>query len=151
VALVDDEDAEWLGQWKWCSRRDDVGRYYAVRSMSAGGRRSVISMHRQILQPSAGMRTDHRNGDTLDNRRSNLREATNEQNAQNRKTPKTNRSGAKGVSLDGFKNGAPRYAASISANGKKHWLGRFDTIEEAQAAYLAAAAELHGEFMRPPL
>lgn len=83
---------------------------------------------------------DHKNGDPLDNRLSNLRLADSAQNGWNAR-----RSGAylKGVSCD-----AGRYRARIAVRGDVIRLGSFDTEHEAHAAYCAAALKYHGEFAR---
>lgn len=87
---------------------------------------------------------DHKNGNPLDNRWTNLRAATHGQNNSNRKKTKANTTGYKGVSLD--KQGFIR--ASITYNKKTYYLGRYDTMKEAHAAYSEAAIALHGEFAR---
>ena len=89
-----------------------------------------------------GLEVDHRNRVRTDNRWNNLRLATRRQNSCNCSTPTSNTSGAKGVYL------APhgKYQVRIRIAGKRHYLGQFDTAEEASAAYKAAALELHGEF-----
>jgi hypothetical protein len=90
-------------------------------------------------------RADHINGDTLDNRRANLRIVNLCQNAQNSKLPITNKSGYKGVSL---RKSTGRYEARITAYGEKYHLGFFDTIEEAIIARKDAEERLHGEYAR---
>lgn len=85
---------------------------------------------------------DHINGDRDDNRIANLRKATASQNAANMNKPERNTSGLKGV--QSLPNG--KFAASITCQGKHHSLGRYDTKEEASAAYLVAAKRLFGEF-----
>lgn len=87
---------------------------------------------------------DHKNGNGLDNKWANLRAATHGQNNSNRKKTKANTTGYKGVSLD--KQGFIR--ASITYNKKTYYLGRYDTMKEAHAAYSEAAIALHGEFAR---
>lgn len=82
---------------------------------------------------------DHINNDRRDNRISNLRLATSEINAQNRRTALPgNSSGLLGVSASG-----KRYVASISHMGKNNYLGRFDDPAEAHAAYVKAKRQLH--------
>lgn len=88
---------------------------------------------------------DHIDGDRLNNRIENLREASPTENSRNAKIRKDNTTGFKGVSL--FKRSG-RYAAVICDQGKNHFLGHFNTPEEAGAAYVNAARELHGEFVR---
>lgn len=88
---------------------------------------------------------DHRDGNGLNNRWSNLREATRSQNAANCGAMRTNKYGLRGVC---FHKSAGRFQAQIKVDGKNRYLGLFDTKEEARAAYLAAAIEEHGEFAR---
>jgi hypothetical protein len=85
---------------------------------------------------------DHIHGDRADNRWRNLRECTRQQNVWNGKA-RSPRSGWKGAYFQ-----AGRYMARIKKDGKGIYLGRFDTAEEAHAAYLAAAKDLFGEFAR---
>ncbi|WP_420908371.1 HNH endonuclease [Aureimonas altamirensis] len=84
---------------------------------------------------------DHVNWDKSDNRWSNLRQATPAQNMWNRRAPQTSATGCKGVEriLD-------RYRARIKANGRRHDLGCYDTLEQASRAYQDAAKRYHGDF-----
>ena len=87
---------------------------------------------------------DHRDGNSTNNRWSNLRRATPSQNNANRRRPRHNTSGYKGVYFRwGF------WRACIKRNGRRIYLGVFATPEEAHAAYVAAARKLFGEFARP--
>jgi hypothetical protein len=88
---------------------------------------------------------DHINGDRLDNRIANLRLSTNAENMRNRAAPRNNSSGYKGVYLDAY---TKRWKAQINIAGKNRNLGRFDTPEEAHAAYRLAAEQGHGAFAR---
>lgn len=88
---------------------------------------------------------DHVNGDGADNRIANLRPASNAENLRNRGKTRGNEAGAKGVCWDAW---ARRWKASITVDGEHRHLGRFDTPEEAHAAYARAAQEHHGEFHR---
>jgi hypothetical protein len=88
---------------------------------------------------------DHIDGDRLNNRFANLRRASYSQNGANYKKPRRNTSGYKGVSWSPTHG---KWAANIRHQGRLRWLGRFDSTEEAHAAYLKAAAELFGEFAR---
>lgn len=92
-----------------------------------------------------GMMIDHINGDPWDNRITNLRLATNSQNGMNRKTPKTNTSGFKGVT---FNRASGKYVAQIKVRSKQIHLGYFGTAEEAHSAYVDAGANVHGDFFR---
>ncbi len=86
---------------------------------------------------------DHINGHRADNRWQNLRPATRSQNGGNRGLNTRNKTGVKGVYPEG-----KRYRAMIQMNGKQSRLGTFDTIAEAQAAYLKAANDAFGDFAR---
>ena len=88
---------------------------------------------------------DHINGDTLDNRLSNLREATHQQNLFNRGANKNNTTGYKGVRKT---RSGQKYWAEIKIDRKSKYLGVFDSAELAHQAYCAAAAHLHGEFAK---
>ena len=88
---------------------------------------------------------DHIDGDRLNNRFSNLREASRAQNMANGRTPATNTSGFKGVSFDRQRG---RWQAFIKIDGKTKNLGRFKTPEDAHAAYVAAAHQKSGNFAR---
>lgn len=89
---------------------------------------------------------DHINGDRLDNRFCNLREATNTQNNYNTGMLPTNTSGIKGVRIN-KKTG--RWHAQASVKGKNKHLGMFETAEMAKAAYDSFVKMLHGDFYKP--
>lgn len=88
---------------------------------------------------------DHKDRDPFNNRKNNLRSATLNENQWNRSKTKANTSGFKGVYFD---KSAGRYHAQITKNWKVYNLGRYDTPEEASAAYNEAAKRLHGTFAR---
>jgi hypothetical protein len=84
---------------------------------------------------------DHKNRKRADNRWCNLRLASHEENMRNKGVSGDNQLGIKGVYFH-----RSRFAARIWKDGRSIHLGLFDTAEEASAAYIAAARELHGEF-----
>ena len=88
---------------------------------------------------------DHRDGNSKNNRLSNLRLSTHSENAANRRRYRNNASGFKGVSLEARTG---KWMAKITKDGRTYFLGRFPTAEEAHAAYAAKARELFGEFAR---
>lgn len=93
------------------------------------------------MQCQKGFQVDHINHDKLDNRKSNLRIVTQQQNLMNRKVFKNNKTGFKGVSVYGEK-----YRASIRKNGKREYLGFFKNPIDAAKAYDKRAIELFGEY-----
>ncbi len=138
-ALVDDEDYDWLNQWKWYL----TGKGYAARTRLKGDGGGIMYMHRQILGTPDGMGTDHRDEIKLNNQRSNLRVCTNDQNACNRSKTNVNTSGFKGVS---WNESRKKWQASMSIDGKTTYLGRFTCIIKAAKAYDASAKKHQGEF-----
>lgn len=136
-AIVDDEDFEWLNQWKWyCS-----GYEYVVRSETGvkSNLRQNIFLHRILMNTPKGMETDHINGNKLDNRKSNLRICTRSQNEINKSLGINNTSGFKGVS---WHKNRKKWQGKIQ---KKH-LGYFDKKKNAIKTYNKTAKKLFGEF-----
>jgi hypothetical protein len=144
VALVDAADYEWLTRHKWYAVHCWADKFYAGRRNCG----TKLYMHRAILDASPDMYVDHVNGDTLDNRRANIRMATHSENQYNRGTQANNTSGYKGVALsvDNRPGRRNRWVAQIKANGKSVYIGSFATAEAAYAAYCEAAMQYHGEF-----
>lgn len=129
-AIVDDEDFEWLSQWKWCYHNG-----YAVRTDNSLPRRTVL-MHREVMKAPDGLEVDHKHFNRLDNRKSELEIVTHQKNQANLPMFKTNKSGFKGVNWDKVRK---RWIAFICREGKRKNLGRYDTPEEAAEAYRRAA------------
>jgi hypothetical protein len=88
---------------------------------------------------------DHINGDTLDNRKSNLRPAAHRANMKNIRPKTRHRVLSKGVTHDPGRGLKP-YRARITVDGSVIFLGRFTTEEDAAHAYNAASESLHGEY-----
>lgn len=141
LAIVDADNYERLSQFKWWVDKRKNGLCYAATTI---GRRTV-RMHEMVV-PNGTPERDHRNGDGLDNRRSNLRPATRAQNAHNyRKMSKAGLSSKyKGVAYQGHRLITRPWQARL---GKLH-LGYFASEEEAGAAYDRAAEQQRGEYAR---
>lgn len=141
VALVDDEDFEFLSQWKW-----HYAKGYAIRNVRLtpgdGGRISEI-MHRVIMNCPEGKQVDHINGDKLNNQKTHLRICTNKQNTRNSKPSSNNKSGYKGVC---WKPLNKKWCAQITVNGKKIYLGMYSDKVDAAKMYDKVAKKYYKEF-----
>jgi len=144
IAIIDAEDVDLVSGFNWCSHGKTV--FYAARGASVGHKKTkILFMHRLIAKTPDGMDTDHINGNTLDNRKENLRHATSSQNKHNQKARATNKSGFKGVS---WAKKAGKWTAQICCHRKTKNLGYFDCAKDAHQAYCDAARLLHGDFAR---
>jgi AP2 domain len=135
-AIVDASDFDWLNRWNWCAQwKPDRQCFCALRLGKREENSRRIYMSRFILgltDPKIG--ADHIYGNTLDNRRENLRPATGSENHANQTRPIKNSSGYKGVVKRGEK-----WAAQISVRGKTIYLGIFESLERAALTYAEAA------------
>lgn len=152
VALVDDEDFEWLSKWKWYYLRAPRWRTgYAVRNVYRNRRRTTCRMHISIAQHHKqhirGCEIDHRNGCGCDNRKENLRKATRRTNGANCKQHIDNTSGITGVSWDASRN---KWKAFIGVDGECKTLGRFTRKQDAINCRLRAETTYYGEFQHNP-
>lgn len=144
-ALVDDEDFEYLSQFKWYASKQG-NTFYAHRDSRNRKRDkgTIICMHREIMNSPKDL-VDHIDGNGLNNQKKNLRTCTRSQNSMNQKAHRDSTSKLKGVTFDKSRN---KYAAQINFNGKKIYLGRFSVKEKAYQAYCEACVKYHGEFAK---
>jgi hypothetical protein len=138
IALIDDEDYDLVIGYNWRSLRGRNGCVY-VRAKRKG---KTILLHRLVMDPAEGQFVDHRNGNGLDNRRSNLRLATPSQN-QGNKTARWGCSAYRGVTR---RKRGRKWQAVIRIGSVIKPLGSFDSEEDAARAYDAAALAHWGEF-----
>lgn len=127
-----------------------TGRGYLQVSLSKGKKKKNLKVSRLVAAAFFGHRVDvhqidHINGCRTDNRADNLRVATQPENSRNRKPNANNTLKVKGVS---FHKRSKRYVARIQINKCRINLGEFRSVEDAVAAYDAAAIRHHGEFAR---
>jgi hypothetical protein len=139
-AIVDDEDFERLAPYKWHM----VGNYVCRTDRTVSPKRTIY-MHKEIMNCPKGFVVDHINGNTLDNRKENLRIATTEQNRFNQKLRYNSSTGYKGVTFNKRFN---KYQARIFKDNKTYSLGYFDNPHDAARMYNFWARDLFGEFAR---
>jgi hypothetical protein len=150
VALIDDEDFEKVSVFRWqaVSNKKVYYAYHSIAKKLPNGKKgsTAIKMHRLVMGVTdPKIQVDHINGNTLDNRKENLRLCSNIENSRNRKGYCTNTSGFRGVGRDKRRNSNPWFA-TIVKDEKQKWLGYFNTPEEAAKAFDKAAKEIYGEF-----
>ena len=146
-ATVDDEDFEWLSQWKWSALRVQKGnsaeRFYACRTDTSTGKQRMILMHRALAKPAARMNVDHRDLDTLNNRKGNLRHCNQGQNSLNQNGHSDRRgSRFKGVSWH-------KKNRKWISEFRGRYIGSFEKEEDAARAYDTAAVAYSPEYARP--
>lgn len=143
VAIVDDEDFERLSSFKWYFQKaKDAGR--ARRRISGSGNRATF-MHREIMNAPPHLQVDHINGNSLDNRKQNLRLCTNSQNTMNARPRLSVGRKYKGIT---WHKPSRKWRALITHNKKQIYLGQYDKPEDAAKAYDRAAPIYFGAYAR---
>lgn len=147
VSVIDEIDFRLASQcWR---THNGSNTFRAGRTVRRNKVKREVWLHSIILENKIGRKLtsgemcDHVDGDGLNNRRCNLRVASNQQNQFNARRRKDNTSGYKGVDFHRSK-----WRARIRINKKQTNLGYFDTPEEAHRARLDAAKAHHGEFAK---
>lgn len=147
--LVDDEDYDFLMQWKWNPyKRKSDNTTYAARTLHEN-RKSVyvIRMHRVIMKiDDPNVVIDHMDHNGLNNQKSNLRVCAQKFNSKNTSSRTNSSSKYLGVGWDSKRG---KWKAKMRSNGKEIFIGRFDSEIDAAKAYDEAAIKHHGEFANP--
>lgn len=142
VALVDDEDFEYLNKFRWFSQKTCSG-WYAIRHRYKNGKGITIYMHREILNPPPGKWTDHIDHNGLNNQRDNLRVVSRHENQCNRIKQKSGLSKYKGVTWNKRKK---EWVSRVLIFGERKHLGYFNSEIEAAKAYDKIVKQYFGEF-----
>ena len=147
IAIVDDKDFERISQYRWNASyylRKDM--WVAIRTTGNKYKRNIFLMHREILGllKGDGQIVDHRDGNSLNNTRLNLRIVSNSQNLQNhRGLRKGNSSGFIGVYKHKKYN---IWYPAVMLDDKKYYLGSYKNKRIAAVMRDKAALHLHGDF-----
>ncbi len=139
-ALIDNEDYEFISLFKW--HASCIGKTFYAQARISG---KIVYMHRLLLGLTADDKkcVDHINHNGLDNRRTNIRVCTRQQNQQYRKIQSNCGSGLKGAYRC---TKSKTWMSRICVHGKDIYLGTFKTKYAAHNAYKKAAKEYFGEF-----
>lgn len=138
-ALIDEADAELASQYRWGVYR----RWHSYYARTTRRQDGYKHLHHVLMGLPDDSVIDHINGDGLDNRRENLRIATNSQNGMNQRIRSDNVSGYKGVS---WNRALSKWRCQIRVQGKTKHLGYFTDPVEAASVYDREARSLHGDF-----
>ncbi len=133
--FIDTADLEKLdsfpGTW-FANYNKKTSSYYVMGNIKKeDGKRTLIGIHRFIMEPSSDKLVDHKDRNTLNNKKNNLRIATLAENNQNTRRQKNNTSGARGVTWASHQK---KWRAYVKYEGKNHYFGYYDTVEEAANA-----------------
>lgn len=133
---VDDDDYEFMRQFKWRSKKSDGGsQVHAVRDVKLGDKKVTVRMHRLLTEADPDHIVFHVNGNGLDNRKRNLQARP--------IRPWTTR--ASTSALRGVRDiGGDEFLAEIEFTGRTYQLGVFDNPEDAAHEYDRAAREIYG-------
>ena len=144
-AIVDDEDFDKFSVFEWHAFwNKHTNSFYAQRNIPKNGRQTSSYLHREIMGNPPGKMVDHKNNNTLDCQRSNLRSCTKSQNQMNRKGPQRNSSSlVRGVF---FNKHSGKWVVRIGKDGKKSYFGSFSSITKATETSECARKQLFGEF-----
>lgn len=143
---IDKDDLWRLVIYKYYPHKRSGNRIYFNRQVKENNMLTSKHLHREIMNCPRGLFVDHINGNTLDNRKCNLRICNNAENSRNSKINYNNKYGYKGVSK---RKGLKKcWLAQIMVNRKVIFLGYFKTAKKAHEEYCKAAKKYHGKFAR---
>jgi hypothetical protein len=145
-AVIDAADAVEVGRFNWCAKKQRGALVYGQRAYRVDGILRSETLHRfigSIKGLSLEAEVDHENGNGLDCRRHNLRDASHWQNMANTSARSDNRSGVKGVAWDPSRE---KWRAHLSAAGVQVLNKSFNKFDDAVTVVAEARQRFHGEF-----
>lgn len=143
---IDVQDGPEIGNHNWYTRKVRFSHlFYALRSVHKDGGVTAVFLHNEIMPPETGKEIDHRNGNGLDNRRSNLRACSHMENLQNSRKSTNKKFSSLYKGVDWHKR-AKRWRARITVDRKRIDLGTYTHESQAAIAYDRAAIEHFGNF-----
>lgn len=144
-AIVDTEDlGRVMAQGRWYGVWNKLANAYYVHCTRYHDLETTVLLHRFVIDAQPDEKVDHIHHNTLDCRRSELRRCTHAENMRNRKG--AHRNSKSGVRNVRWEPGRQKWRVCVKLNNRDIHVGRFDTLEEAELAAIAARKELHGEF-----
>lgn len=145
VAIVDDDYAH-LADNKWTVYESSKTSYATRINYLGDNKKEKLYLHRVIMNAPKGVIVDHINGDGLDNRKENLRFATKSENLCNRsRTNGRIYDLPKGVTMDKRKK-VKKYIVQVCFGGKCQYRAYFETVGEAEEAYIEKSAKIQKDF-----
>lgn len=135
--IIDFESYELVCPYYWAKTKKG---YFMCQSGPDG---KPMQLHRLIMDADKTIQLDHINHDKTDNRKCNLRIVSGSENCWNKGLRKSNTTGATGVYR---RTGRNTWWAEIKAEGTRHFLGDFDSFDDAVAARKAAEERYFGEY-----
>lgn len=145
VAMIDAEDVERVGRYNWFYKKNHGRPGYASANISGG---KQVTLSRFIMEPEPDVQIDHMSGDTLDNRRSNLRPASHGQNSCNSRRRRDAKQRFRGVTEELIQKTPRPFRGFITTLGRRIYSKPFATDVEAARWYNDMASKHHGEFAR---
>lgn len=144
TVIFDECDRDLVTNHKWYPRYKKSGNVYMSRTIWVGKNKyKSFILHREIMGAQKGQIVDHKNGNTLDNRRSNLRFCTVSQNAQN-SFVKPGKSGINGIMI----NRRGKFEIRIHVNKVNRCFGTYLSLDSAIPALEYYLYKHHGAFSR---
>lgn len=133
TVVIDSEDTHILQQWTsmYMQQKNGYAVVYRPDGSNKGERKYL---HALICPCPTGKVVDHIDRDKHNNRKENLRVVTQAENCTNRGLNKNNKSGVKGVSWFARDN---LWEAGVKVNYKRVYIGRYKSIQEAEAAIIS--------------